>query len=376
MHSYPLKRGLRPLLATVAICAAALCAAPLASAATCPVSGSDPYAYTPTELHGCGIATFPRASLAQRADGSSTSVYHVGGLTYTYTTPPPGFQALTASASDLARYHIAVSRPTGVSTAQWRGALARLHVVTPPAFLAELTNVTSGGDSQGSASGGAAGDYNTTNWSGWEASPQTFNRYNLMYGLWNEPNFIPSPCTPNASEVTWSGLGGDSRDGDPNHELEQAGTMFQVPGGGNHQSWTEIWPQQGIVPQNLYATAKEPFAATVQQISGGVGFVLFNWYTGNYISPEVTGVTSDFDGREAEVIGERPSVNGALTNLSDFTTLAVTEDYVNNQTRLAQLPHNQVNMNGTATSNVLAEPGPLQNNSGTEAFNDQWYHCR
>lgn len=139
------------------------------------------------------------------------------------------------------------------------------------------------------------------------------------------PNALGSSrCDPN-SVVFWTGLGGWS-----SGNLAQDGWGQNTPDLGQLQAWTEVLPTQAtIVPQPLYATIGAEFNMYLRHNTGPSQFAFFmqNDSTGASVDPVVT--DSHFDGTTAEMIAERPTVNGAYSNLSPFYTLSFTSAHAN-----------------------------------------------
>lgn len=117
-----------------------------AAAVTCGAS-VDPYSQSASALQECGISTFPLRSEVHAQDGSTTYTYNVEGDTTTYTVPPASFDFSTATPAQLAEYNVPPS-----------ANLKNLTIVTPPAFLAALPQVSAA---------------TSPNWSGWATQTNT-----------------------------------------------------------------------------------------------------------------------------------------------------------------------------------------------------------
>lgn len=297
----------------------------------------NPYKASAATIAACGFHSYPRQSSYKSADGSTTYKYNVAGLATTYKIPPSSFNPATASPSQLAKYGIPPAPPASNTTAyaQWTKMIHNLHFVTPPPALVTI-------NARAATSG---------NWSGYaNSSPSQI--YNTAQGTYIEPSLGPSRCSSN-SAVFWSGLGGWY-----SGQLAQDGTGVNTPGISNNQAWSEILPTQGsIVPQNLWSTVGWNFETYVHHVSGNTfSFYMYNYYTGLATSYNVTAY--GWDGSTAEYIAERPTVNGSLTNLSNFKTMTFTSAYTNGN-NLANYGNFSITMVNGSTGRTLATPGGL-----------------
>jgi len=284
-----------------------------AVAAAQPSCGSsfDPYSSDPSTLSACGIISYPLQSVATLADGSHVYTYTVEGDTTTYTVPPAGFDMASASPAQLAEYGVPPAPPTGTSAySVWEASIQKMHILTPPSALVSVP-VRADGDSN--------------IWAGWEGMSNSSTTYNTVETYFKPEQLGSSRCSTN-SVVFWSGLGGDGVS-----SLAQDGTGQNTPGLGQDQTWTEVLPTQtSIVPQNLYGTYNqfiEFYAHHGGAHNDQFSFFMQNQYTGDSVNPVVT--DSHYNGTTAEVIAERPTVNGVPTNLSNFGTVNFDQSSLN-----------------------------------------------
>jgi hypothetical protein len=150
--------------------------------------------------------------------------------------PPAGFNALTASASQLAEYALP-PRPTSLDQlAQWNAEMSRAWYTTPSAFLAEVPAAQQ-------AVPPAAAPGQNTRFGGWETSVGSYTSSSATY---IEPTLYGTSC-PNPGLAVWSGIGDNigpfSQDGttEPGNNgffqaydsgvEESTGTLFSIPAG-------------------------------------------------------------------------------------------------------------------------------------------------
>lgn len=287
---------------------------------------------------------FPRENTVSLSDGGTSYHYNVDGLQTIYNVPPKGFKFSTASTAELKRYDIPAKPKNPKALADWNNMLSNLHLVTPPPFLA-TSKMTNG--------------YSTPTWSGWVAGLSSSNSYTSAEIDYTEPTIYtdPSACSTNA-ESSWTGFGGLSTTPGVNEPLAQDGTTAGTAnsGIGQHQSWSEVLPQQGTeVPQAVYATVGEPFIAYTGYTGGeDFTFYLDNAYTG--YGTTFTVAANGYYGASADFVMERPTISGAPTNLSNFGTWIVNYAWVNGtNSPVGDFYNNPVTMasNGTTLANPI-----------------------
>jgi hypothetical protein len=303
-------------LTVTATSAAASVSTAHAPAASGPPCGSsfDPYHYQEAQVRACGYNTYPMTAVVDLPGGGSAVQYKMKDGIASELIPPPGFRPESASAVQLDEYGFP-PRPTDPALlARWQQEMSLWKGAAPPApFLSEThARVT------------ADTEYNNI-WAGYvvTAQPGSISAFSHAEGWYIEPSIASSRCT-STSEVTWAGLGGwvDPYNGG---WLAQNGTGWGVPGLGAHQAWWEVVPANGITPvPNYYGTPGDLFDASVRVISGGFRFWFLNYATGvsDAFNRPFTGSSNSLS---AEVIIERPSVNGNPTNLANFQTLQVSQ---------------------------------------------------
>jgi hypothetical protein len=308
-------------VALVAI--AATVAVPLLTAAASAPAGStigppcnssfDPYAYSRAAVAACGYTTFRLSALKGLAGGGRGYVYDENGTEAEIMVAPRGFDPMTATASQLAEYGFP-SRPSGpAGRASWNAEMGHAHPAAAPPFLAE-THARS-----------SYTDQYSLNWSGYAAGGSD-GKFTEAEAYYYEPSYYPDSCS-SSSAVDWAGIGGYYK----NSPLGQDGTAFGVPGMAAHQAWWELYPINDIQPVNLTATIGYIVDASVEWIRRGTdtyyAFYVENTRSGAYVALQYH--TSSYDGRSAEAITERPTINGSISDLSNYKTMTYHQTYAN-----------------------------------------------
>jgi hypothetical protein len=261
-----------------------------------------------------------------------------------YVVPPPDFNPLTASDAQLAEYQFP-SRPSDpTALAQWERFMSIATPVAPPATLAESPNVRN------------AVGY-SKNWAGYYNKNNT---YNTAVAYYNEPQISSSTCTSPAESV-WTGLGGVNN----SNALGQAGTAYNEPGLGNHQSWVEELPN-GPIAQPIYGVVGTSMAIYVQDIGSGQMKYFIENSAGQYVNP--TYFDNNKDDSTVDFIVEAPFINGSIAPLANFGTVPFTQATDGSQGGLSANPYDETIMIAQGGGNA-ATPSSLNGNSFSVAWN-------
>lgn len=332
------------LVAAVPLMIAAANTRSATAAATAPSdcnSSFDPYAYTQAAVSACGYQTFPLAAVNALPDGGSSYDYSVNGSTVRFFVPPAGFDPSTATDAQLDEYGFP-ERPTdSTAYARWQAEMSDWKGAAPaPPFLAE--------------SHARADTTYSGNWAGYAVTGgYTYTHAEAWY---IEPTFYSSRCTTNA-DVTWAGIGGYSGG---NHSVGQDGTAHNVPGVGNHQAWWEIYPYNFITAVNLYGHRGYEFDASTRWLGNGYRFYMHDYYTGHTVAFDA--YHNVYDGSSAEAITERPTINGSLSNLSNFETMTFEASNANGNAISTYDPNKSrhgVHMENFNNGDDLADPSGI-----------------
>lgn len=100
---------------------------------------------------------------------------------------------------------------------------------------------------------------------------------------------------------------------------------------------------------------------------------MHDYFSGTTIAFDVS--INNYDGRSAEAIAERPSVNGSLTNLSNFGTLTFSRSEANGSGLNNYSPNgvrHGIHMENFNNGDILADPSSI----GSDGFfTVTQHHC-
>ena len=267
----------------------------------------DPYTESAQVLRSCGDAILPLLRVTPLPGGGHA--YDYGS--YTRLIPPAHFSPLRASDRKLAEYGFPTRKQLGK---RWYGVMRRFRSVAPATpYLAAAPRVLAGACSSPHYPPVACA------WSGeLIGGSRTFS---AVQAIWTEPHFL-SGCS-NDAFGQWVGIGGT---GQGQVNLGQEGTTFNMPGFGQHQAFIET----------IINNSGKPVAASVSAHPGKSFFASMSWNSSSkvfsYFMQNDVGTTYNANSRTdespnlstAEVISERPLVNGNTAELSDYgSSLAV-----------------------------------------------------
>jgi hypothetical protein len=230
--------------------------------------------------------------------------------------PPAGFDPMTASVSDLAKYGLPSRSTDPTHLAQWKEAYGTVkHWISP--IFTKIPNQKLDTLSPGS-----------TAWSGLTydnpSQPQT-----RVVGWWTQPSaYAPSSDQP-AYSASWVGLGGVN--GDP---LIQGGTESNVRSGGGGQYYA-IWEIVGTNkdtgnPINVGGLNNVPgdqIYCDISYANGTANFYYHDLTNGNATSFSQTGITGFSTSGEADWITEDPALGGLLPGtMADYGSVTFTAE--------------------------------------------------
>ncbi len=249
----------------------------------------------------------------------------------TYEPPPADFNPLKAPAR-LLLHHGFPARPDAKTAPEWRErwdrAMSRPRTWITPVFR-EVKGKTHGpalksGDrprARISASSKLA-NATSSNWSGSVAFPPANRTFRWIEGQWTVPN-PHAPATGSYYASEWVGI-----DGWGSSDVLQAGTETEIIDIGIFSAtqvyaWWEWYPAGEVAISNLQVSPGDVMVCVICVNSTTSATV--------YFSNESSSVNTSFTitapsgttlaGNSAEWIVERPSVNGSITNLTDYTVV-------------------------------------------------------
>jgi hypothetical protein len=314
----------------------------------------DPYKTSQEKRDACGLETHSLSQKRTFADGSREYHYSLRGKDISIPVPPPGFNAVSATPAQRARYGIPPLQTDAdpATRAQYADYLRKVHFVPPPDFLVGSPDVR------------LYPTYNTEHFAGWTTHEYPQNFFTQMYAEWTEPSDQGTACL-NHSLGLWAGIQGH------NGQLLQNGTVYSIPGVANHQGFWEDIPSYSnfgagaqFIP--FYATAGQSFKArTDYNPSTHVASFVWSDYTGAQFGP-LRVASNSYDGHIAEFIVERPWVGGHFRDLTNFTLLQVGQAKAQGATR------GDIKFNMSSFAGAMANTGEQDQNGGFPVY---WKNC-
>jgi hypothetical protein len=274
----------------------------------------NPYAEPVSALRSCGDLILKLKRVSRLPGGGQA--YDYGA--YTQVVPPSHFNVLKASDRRLQEYDLPTRHELG---SQWSSYVKNIrHFARPLPYLVEIPTVhTTAPKVRPEFDCLQDWPSETCTWSGYAAYQG--HSYDYVSAVWQEPAFASDPCDPTAF-VQWVGIGGFYLN---STDLGQDGTAFGVPGLAAHQAWIETINDNNspIVGVNLTATKGQQFSAITTWDSSDSKFEynMGNIYTGTVFDGNSSKVTADQ--RSAEVIAERPVIDGSPSDLTDYQQFPV-----------------------------------------------------
>lgn len=214
-----------------------------------------------------------------------------------------GFDPMTASNSDLAKYGLS-PRPTGqTKLAQWKKDFGTVKHWINPTFTKILNQKL---------------DTLSPNGGGWSGLTYDNSSQSRVVGWWVQPTaYAPASDQP-AYSASWIGLGG--LNGDP---LIQGGTESNVLSGGAGQ-YPAVWEIAGtnkntggpVTVNGLNNAAGDYMYCDISYANGTANFYFHDLTNGNAVSFSQTGITGFSANGEADWITEDPNFNGTTLTLT------------------------------------------------------------
>lgn len=275
---------------------------------------------------GCCVG--PMTTFAQAATNPSAPAQTASGLSQlqAYPLPPVGFNPLTASDSDLAKYGFPARPSDAQGLAKWQSVMSKWKQSVIVHADSTSLGVNQSGITTNSVTTGT-----TPKWAGYLDYNSTSNGFTDVHAYsYAEPISAPS----GSQYADWVGFGGMQISGlDGGSDVLQAGMIAQKTTSG-----TIFTPCYDILPA-FSSTGPTPLSGLTISAGDQVYFDVsyttanggtFSWYvqdstTGQATSNKLTGATTYYDGKEAEAVIE---ANGS--SLGDFSSDAFTLADTNN----------------------------------------------
>ncbi len=175
-----------------------------------------------------GVSSFSGYNLIAYAANSSTTQSSLLPTVITPTQDLSNFHALTASASELQRFHFP-ARPTNPSRlAEWEKIMGNLKTYVAPVQIPSTTT-----------------HEQTSNWAGYDVQGQNNGGTGVYYTDTNAYWIQPTYAVDGTSDPSfWVGQGGDSNVG--GYDIVQAGADSGAENAGGttqYEFWVENWPK-------------------------------------------------------------------------------------------------------------------------------------
>jgi Peptidase A4 family len=248
--------------------------------------------------------------------------------TCTFPNPPLGYNALTATDSSLAHYGFPL-RPDSIAHpemfARWKRVIVASKVRTTP-VLTQETGIVHGPIKNPVQT--INGSSTSSNWSGYENDgPATsFSSTSFAY-VWAD---ISVPVAQQAFGYctggwdygcAWVGI-----DGDGSNDVMQAGVAFDAYCNGSniqnyYYAWYEWAPNAAFQISNFPVAAGDDIAMEVWATSSTHAYeYICNMTTNQYSEMSFTAPSGyQLKGNCCEFIVERPTVNGSLATLTNYS---------------------------------------------------------
>ena len=298
------------------------------------------------------------------ADTAKEHLYASGGTRIRSTTPPATWNPLTATNSELQRYGFPHRPAADKERAAWEKRFSHPWKVITPEFC--TTDRQYGLPSQ---------DSNI-----WSGLLGYFGGYTEVNGIWQQPSFVAA-CPSQSGYAIWPGLGGTGGAG-----LIQAGTDTGTDGVNDIYTWYElISPQHkfAAVKLNLVVNPGDFVASYVSYSASGeyAQFALWNETTREVVQFQVSSTngvpaSSFYDGSTAELVIERPTLNGTVLQLRKPQSPAtIIGGLVFNEQPILDGTVEARNMRNQETRNLLASVENPSFNNGVGQWAELWHNC-
>lgn len=341
----------------------AVLASVLSLLAGAPMTATMAASTTSTAVNPCAAdETWLRPSSVEvRSDGGTIDDYWVDGVLTQIPQPPASFDPLNASDADLATYGFPARPPTAADLSAWTADMASWQP-TPDVGLCATHGLR-------------ATIYNNDIWSGFDADSSSSTTYIAVQGDYHQPAKGSTSCS-SPQEVSWVGLGGYHYP-----KLIQDGTGIDTTG--HYYAWYEYLSATGGINitkmPSVTVHAGDRIHDYVVHQTAGLGQTTF------YVADNTTSTSQSviinlgsayYDGSSAEMIDERPTINGVPATLTNFGVVNWTNANVqkSNATwyNLGTQTTVEFDMWNSAFTHYLAFPYSL---SSSTTFQDNWFNC-
>ena len=200
------------------------------------------------------------------------------------------------------------------------------------------------------------------NWSGRIDRGTTFT---AVVGYWIVPSVAPS--TSPKYVAAWIGIGGTTGTGD--HLIQTGTTSDTSDGTTSYHPWVEVLPSASVTIDEPVSPGDE-MGAEIEEVSTNHWDVIVQDVTKDWGIEYKTITYTAGPASSAEWITERPTVDGSLSTLADFTSVRF-HDIKRAGADLAAVTATTVEMLNTTDSQVIAYAGSLRTTT-TGDFTDYY----
>lgn len=321
-----------------------------------------------------GFTTTIEPVVTGRPDGSIVTTYKLpDGELLTSTTPPPGFDPLTAPDTLLAEYGFPARPSDARDLQEWTSAMAAYKSDGPPTWALQVVSDTA------PAAMSAPALYTTLygNWGGYIAG--TLYTQSNTYVAAKTAFTVPSnagTCSGSNTVGLWIGLGGTYSNGD---NLDQQGIECGNPdvgSGSAYRPFTEFANTANPVAFCGYSSWTLPAGDFIYQ---NMSFQTSSNTAYFYLEDETSGIAHScsasppsgwsYDGNTAEWIAEAPTGTAIDFHSVGFTDANAELDSNSTWVTLGSQTVTKV-IDGSSSSYCIA-PGSI--GSDQQSFTDTWY---
>jgi hypothetical protein len=241
-----------------------------------------------------------------------------------FSTPPAGFDPLTAEPRELLAYGFP-ARPDARTEpklyAQWRRRASRRYTRIEPEFVRNTDKVHGPMRGPSATSTGAhasaVADATSTNWSGSAVFAASADKFSWVEGEWT----VPDPADPKGGKSSYYSSAWVGIDGWGSPDVLQAGTESSLVNGVRRvYAWWEWYPDYEVAISNFPVSPGDTMYCLICVNSPTTASIyLTNDSTDQSTSFNITAPSgTTLVGNCAEWIVETPSVGGQPTTLPDY----------------------------------------------------------
>ena len=244
-----------------------------------------------------------------------------GATITTFPLPPSGFDPLTASPGDLARFGFPQRPEDPRLLARYRSVFTRLKGKAryiEPTFKVDTSKTTHIQPHNKQAATATAGTETSGNWSGGVVYAPAGQSFKWVQGEWVCPDVYAPTQNQAYYNVSWIGI-----DGDGSGDVCQAGMVCEVTNNSRQiNPWHEWFPSSWVNITNLTVLPGDLISMVICTAGAGATSATIsfaNVSSGLSTSYTITAPTgTKLVGNSAEWIVETPGINGQTAQMPDY----------------------------------------------------------